>query len=174
MGSDVDFVKVLDFGLVKIRAAEETQTQLTLTGSATGTPAYMAPEVAVGKLNVDGRADLYSLACVSYWLLTGQLVFEGAGAMALIAAHIHTPPVPPSRRTENHVPASLEQIILCCLEKDPPRRPRTAGDLIALLDACADVEPWTQGDAERWWRAHMPQAERNRAAAAPGAEVGIS
>lgn len=169
MGSDDDFVKVLDFGLVKIQAAEETQTQLTLPGTATGTPAYMPPEIGMGKLNVDGRADLYSLACVAYWLLTGQLVFEGANTMAVILAHIHTPPVPPSRRTENPVPASLEQVVLHCLEKDPANRPRTAADVIALLDAATDVEPWTQEHAARWWRANMPSPDRARAAAPPGA-----
>jgi len=166
LGSDDDFVKVLDFGLVKVRAAEETQTQLTLTGTTTGTPAYMAPEVAMGKLDVDGRADLYSLACVGYWLLTGRVVFEGAGAMAVVVSHIQTPPVPPSHRTQNPVPASLEQIVLRCLEKDPARRPETAEELIALLDACADVEPWTQEHARRWWREQMPSPARNLAAAA--------
>jgi tRNA A-37 threonylcarbamoyl transferase component Bud32 len=150
VGSDDDFVKVLDFGLVKIRAGEETQTQLTRAG-LTGTPAYMAPEIAMNSAEVDGRADLYSLGCVGYWLLTGCLVFEGASTMAMVLAHVQTPPPPPSQRTEVEVPASLERVILKCLEKDPARRPQTAWELIALLDGCRDVEPWTQERAETWW-----------------------
>jgi serine/threonine-protein kinase len=154
MGTDYDFIKVLDFGLVKIDAAG-TQTNLTGTGVTTGTPAYMAPEVAMGN-PVDSRADLYSLGCVAYWLLTGQLVFQGAGAMALALAHVQAEPAPPSSRTELPVPESLDRVVLACLEKDPPRRPASAAALARLLDACEDVEPWTQDDAERWWQLHLP------------------
>jgi serine/threonine-protein kinase len=163
MGTDYDFVKVLDFGLVKIRAAKETQTRLTRAGVTTGTPAYMAPEVAMGKPDVDGRADLYSAGCVGYWLLTGQLVFDSPTAMAMALAHVQTPPVPPSQRTEIEIPGSLERLILMCLEKDPAKRPESARELILLLDACDGLPPWTQQAAELWWRAHIPQKENEAA-----------
>jgi serine/threonine-protein kinase len=167
MGTDYDFIKVLDFGLVKIRVLEEgpTQTNLTRAGVTTGTPAYMAPEIATGSTNIDGRADLYSLGCVAYWLLTGQLVFEADSAMATVVAHVRTPPVPPSLRTEMPVPRSLEAIVLRCLEKDPAGRPQTARELYDLLAACG-VEPWTRDDAERWWRVHMPSTGTAAVAAA--------
>jgi serine/threonine protein kinase len=74
MGNEYDFAKVLDFGLVKILNGNETQ--MTVEGATTGTPAYMAPELALGNSDLDARADLYGLGCVAYWLTTGSLVFE--------------------------------------------------------------------------------------------------
>jgi serine/threonine-protein kinase len=176
MGTDYDFVKVLDFGLVKVRVSEgeKTLTGLTRDGVTTGTPAYMAPEAALGRADIDGRADLYSLGCVGYWLLTGQLVFEGADGMAIALAHVQTPPVPPSRRTEISVPRSLEDVILRCLEKDPARRFQTARELAAEIDACRGPESWIQEDAERWWRMHMPREAEPREAAAVLAGTGSS
>ena len=78
MGLDYDFVKVLDFGLVKIRTrARAPPTALTtLDHTTTGHPAYMAPECILGNADVDRRADVYALGCVAYYLLTGELVFE--------------------------------------------------------------------------------------------------
>ena len=169
MGTEHDFIKVLDFGLVKHSATEKTQTYLTREGVTTGTPAYMAPEIAMGRPDIDGRADLYSLGCVGYWLLTGQLVFEAETAMAMVMAHVQKQPVPPSRRTEIEVPGSLEGVILRCLEKDPARRPATARQLLDLLAECEEVEPWTHKEAERWWRAHAPQDGVYRAASREGA-----
>ncbi len=164
MGTDYDFVKVLDFGLVKFRTGNlaHEQTSLTSAGVTTGTPAYMAPEVGAGSPLIDGRADLYSLGCVAYWLLTGQLVFEADTALAMVLAHVQTPPVAPSLRTEIHIPAPLESIVLRCLEKDPARRPQTARELYDLLGSCDQVEPWTRDDAERWWHAHMPSVAEVR------------
>ena len=157
LGPEFDFVKVLDFGLVKICEFENTQTCLTRDGVTTGTPAYMAPEVAMGRQDIDGRADLYSLGCVGYWLLTGRLVFEADTAMAMVMAHVQTTPVAPSRRTEIEVPGALERVILQCLEKDPARRPESARRLMDLLAACEGITPWTQSQAEQWWSMHLPQ-----------------
>ncbi len=176
MGTDYDFVKVLDFGLVKVCVSEgeQTLTGLTREGVTTGTPAYMAPEVALGRSDVDGRADLYSLGCVGYWLLTGRLVFEREDAMAVVLAHVQTPPIPPSRRTEIAVPRSLEDVILRCLEKEPARRIQTAHDLVGALDLCRCPEPWTQEEAEHWWRLHMPgEAEVREIGTAHGTVTGV-
>ena len=164
MGTDYDFVKVLDFGLVKIRTGDlaREQTSLTRAGVTTGTPAYMAPEIGMGSSLIDGRADLYSLGCVAYWLLTGQLVFEAETAMAMVLAHVQNPPVPPSLRTEIQIPAPLESIVLRCLEKDPALRPQTARELYDLLGSCDQVDPWTRDDAERWWHVHMPSTTEVR------------
>ena len=106
LGLRHDFVKVLDFGLVKSVTATDTwSTSLaTAAGLTPGTPAYMAPEMALGEA-VDGRADIYALGCVAYYLLTGLLVFEADNALQMIAKHLHDEPVPPSQRTELHVPA---------------------------------------------------------------------
>lgn len=163
LGFNYDFVKVLDFGLVKNDAATElTAAGLTSDGATTGTPAYMAPEMALGSSSVDARADLYALGCVGYWLLTGQLVFEVEGAMAMALAHVQTPPVPPSQRTEVQIPEALEKVILSCLEKKPEDRPQSARELSKQLAGSDAGECWTPERAERWWRTHLPAADTAR------------
>jgi len=157
LGLNYDFVKVLDFGLVKSSASTEGfQSQLTMDGTTTGTPAYMSPEMALGDRSVDSRTDIYSLGCVAYWLLTGELVFEGNAPLAVLVAHIQTPPVPPSQRTELQIPPEFERVILSCLEKDPAKRPQSAQELAQMLAACKLPEPWSPQRAEGWWRMHMP------------------
>src|SRR5260221_3405320 len=90
MGLDYDFVKVLDFGLVKYNGRPgQSQTLLTMDHTTTGTPAYMAPEVILGEADVDRTADVYALGCVAYYLLTGQLVFEGDTPMKMLMQHVH-------------------------------------------------------------------------------------
>lgn len=153
MGLNFDFVKVLDFGLVK---TDHSRTRLTAEGTTAGTPAYMAPELATGAAS-DSRADLYSLGCVGYFLLTGEPVFEVASAISVALAHIQQDPVPPSQRTELPIPGSLERVILSCLAKSPADRPQSAIELARLLSACQDVGIWSQQDAEAWWRVHLPE-----------------
>jgi eukaryotic-like serine/threonine-protein kinase len=106
LGSHLDFARVLDFGLVKTRSPEE-ESITAIDGSATGTPAYMAPEVALGAKSIDGRTDLYSLGCVGYFLLTGKLVFNEPSATAAVVAHAHKAPIPPSQRMTRLVAAIL-------------------------------------------------------------------
>ncbi|MCH8017430.1 MAG: transposase, partial [Acidobacteria bacterium] len=65
----------------------------------------------------DHRVDLYSVGCVAYWMLTGQLVFEGESPMNIVMEHVHAKPIPPSQRTEVEVPGDLEDIVLSCLAK---------------------------------------------------------
>jgi serine/threonine-protein kinase len=149
-----DFVKVLDFGLAKFTDSAEI-SQLTVEGTATGTPGYIAPEVALGESTIDGRADLYALGCVAYFLLTGALVFEDVNAMNMALKHVQAPPVPPSQRTELPIPADLERLILQCLAKTPAGRPETAAALADMLAACA-VDRWSERDAEAWWSRHLP------------------
>ena len=164
LGIQYDFIKVLDFGLVKRDSDISGQaTQLTREGLTTGTPAYLSPEVALGQGEVDARTDLYSLGCVAYWLVTGQLVFEGETPMQIVLDHIRTAPIPPSQRTELEIPSALEQIILSCLEKKPEKRPQTALELAERLAPCEFREPWTQEDAQRWWALNKPEEERAEA-----------
>ncbi len=130
-GRAVDFIKVLDFGLVKHgRVPQEGADKLTageLDGGA-GTPAFMSPEQALGGERLDGRSDIYAIGGVAYWLLTGTLVFKGETPMETIVMHAHREPDPPSRRTELPVPGDLEGIVLQCLAKNPDDRPQTADD----------------------------------------------
>ncbi|UCF18896.1 MAG: serine/threonine protein kinase [Gemmatimonadota bacterium] len=160
MGPDYDVVKVLDFGLVKtMGTVGPPSAELTAEGVATGTPAFMAPEMALGKAEIDGRVDIYGLGCVGYWLLTGERVFKGENAMAKIVAHVHEKPIPPSERAELAIPGSLEQVIMACLEKEPDARPQSAGELDSLLAECAIESAWTATEAREWWQLHQPEAE---------------
>jgi serine/threonine-protein kinase len=157
LGLREDFVKVLDFGLVKSVADLSPEASLaTAEGLTPGTPAYLAPEAALGE-TVDGRADLYALGCVAYYLLTGNLVFESASAMEMIARHLRDQPVPPSKRTELPVPPELERLVLACLAKNPDDRPRSATDLGLALGAIP-VEPWSEEQAMEWWSLHHPMS----------------
>jgi len=136
VGREGDFVKVLDFGLVKSVGGTDGQDSLaSVAGLAIGTPAYMAPEMVSGEAELDGRTDLYSLGCVAYYLLTGELVFAGETALQTALLHVSQPPVPPSQRTGNPVPAELERLVLACLAKDPADRPQSASELNAGLAA---------------------------------------
>lgn len=157
LGRRVDFVKVLDFGLVKALGSPGGP-QLTLQGETRGTPAFMSPEQVRGDSAIDARTDIYSLGCIAYFLLTGSLVFEGASAMAMAVAQVQQQPVPPSFRAEQPIPASLQSVVMACLEKLPANRPQTVAELASLLDECADVPQWTQADANRWWELHRPAA----------------
>ncbi len=156
VGLHDDFVKVLDFGLVKsVGRAASGEFLATAAGVMPGgTPAYMAPEVALGEL-VDGRADLYALGCVGYYLLTGRLVFEAETALAMIAKHIREVPIPPSQRSEIPVDPALDRLIVACLEKNPGDRPKDASELERLL-AAVEIEPWSEEEATRWWTMHQP------------------
>jgi serine/threonine-protein kinase len=134
-GLEKHFVKVLDFGLVKLDRADAVGGSLSRADRITGTPAYLAPELITGQGNVDGRADIYALGCVAYYLLTGRLVFEGDSAIQVAVAHATEAPIPPSQRVERHIPKDLERLVMACLEKDPERRPRTAVALLEMLRA---------------------------------------
>jgi len=155
MGLNVDVVKLLDFGLVK-STLSDAQTRMTMDGMTTGTPAYMAPEIAMGSQDVDGRADIYQLGCVAYWLLTGQLVFDEPTPVAMALAHVQRPLVAPSERSEVPIPAGLERIVMSCLAKEREQRPQTAIDLDNMLARLDDTPLWTPEDAHRWWQVNLP------------------
>jgi len=157
MGLDYDFVKVLDFGLVKFDTQREMEHTLIGGQRATaGTPAFMAPEL-IAEGDVDARADVYSLGCVAYYLLTGQLVFEADTAMKMFLQHLQNTPVPPSQRTELPIPGDLDGIVMACLAKDPSRRPRNAEEVLLLLDTLRGADRWSNGSARGWWQLHLPE-----------------
>jgi serine/threonine-protein kinase len=157
LGPELDFVKVLDFGLVKSHEdGQPGATELTAQGAVAGTPSFMAPEMAAGT-EIDGRADLYALGCVGYWLLTGQPVFEGDTPLSTILQHVQTEPPPPSARTEIEVPEPLERVILSCLEKKPADRPQNAAELADQLAGCSAEGDWGREQAGQWWLLHRPK-----------------
>jgi serine/threonine protein kinase len=162
-GITFDFAKVLDFGLVKLNTpakGDEEAVKLTGDGSASGTPAFMAPEVVLGDKETDHRVDLYALGCVGYWLLTGKLVFQGRSAVEVMFHHAHTLATRPSTKSELAIPVPLEDLIMECLEKDPTRRPSSAKVVSMRLAALSLDPPWTLERAERWWAMHRPADAR--------------
>jgi serine/threonine-protein kinase len=167
-----DFIKVLDFGLVKLASPRggDDGVRLTADGNASGTPAFMAPEVVLGEPATDHRVDIYALGCVAYWLVTAKLVFDGPGAMKVMFDHAHTPPPVPSSRSELPIPPELDALILECLEKDPSKRPASAAALQSRLHGIPLATPWTRERAERWWAVHAPGVS----AARPVADVVLS
>jgi hypothetical protein len=161
---DHDFVKVLDFGLAKCAACEDLGAAvLTAEGTTAGTPGYIAPEVALGELNVDARADIYALGCVAYFLLTGTLVFPESNPMSMALKHVQAKPDPPSTRTELPIPADLEALVLRCLAKRPEDRPASVRAIASALNAMS-FAVWAEEDAAEWWRRHLPRSSSLRAA----------
>lgn len=150
-----DFVKVLDFGLAKFVNNPEL-SRLTMAGTATGTPGYVAPEVALGESSIDGRADIYALGCVAYFLLTGTLVFDDPNPMKIVLKHVKNEPVPPTARTDRPMPEALVRLIMQCLAKAPHDRPASAAALGLMLEDSARGERWTDAEAEAWWSEHLP------------------
>jgi hypothetical protein len=154
MGQYSDWVKVLDFGLVKSQGRELLEPGLTAPHSVTGTPAYLSPESALGEV-VDQRTDIYALGCVAYWMLTGRYVFTGDSAMQIVARHVSSEPVAPSKHSTFDVSPALDQLVLACLKKKPSDRPSTARELCDRLGECEVETAWSREDARRWWETRM-------------------
>jgi plasmid stabilization system protein ParE len=153
-GEEYDFVKVLDFGIVgAVRDAGDASLVHSRENAVQGTPAFIAPEQALG-IALDGRADIYAIGCVAYWLLTGQFVFTAETPMGLLLQHAQTPPAPPSARTELPIPPALDKLVLSCLAKDPAKRPQSARELSVRLGELEGAGAWTQERARDWWGAH--------------------
>ncbi|MEP3482053.1 MAG: HDOD domain-containing protein [Fuerstiella sp.] len=142
-----DRVTVLDFGLV----SQATSSNVEKCGIK-GTPLYMSPECAAGQQQLDGRSDLYSVAALGYFLLTGKTVFDG-NVIELLEHHIHTQPTLASRRTTNRISSDLEKLLLRTLSKDPEERPQSALDMIHELTLCKDLTHWSSEQSKNWWMA---------------------
>ena len=156
-GGEYDFVKVLDFGIAKVKhgAMETGVVELTRDNVVRGTPTYIAPEQALGA-EIDSRADIYSLACVAYFLLTGEPVFAAETPLAMAVHHVQTMPVPPSSKSEVPIPPALDLLIMECLAKDPADRPQSAKELSRRLTAIDGISEWTEERARAWWEMHQP------------------
>jgi serine/threonine protein kinase len=163
-GDVPDFVKVLDFGLVR---QVENDGDLTRSNvdAVVGSPLYLSPEAVVTPDQVDSRADIYGLGGVAYYLLTGVPPFTGQTVVEVCAHHLHSTPTPPSARLP--VPRDLERIVLACLAKKPSERPESAGALAMALAECDDAGRWSDADAERWW-ANAPSLRPSATTNPPG------
>jgi serine/threonine protein kinase len=161
-----DFVKVLDFGLVKSVAGAE-QAHLTNPNAVTGTPLYLSPEAVRKPDEVDARTDVYALGAVGYYLLTGAPVFTGESVMEICLKHVNAPPEPPTVRLGRKVSDHLETLLLRCLAKAPADRPGDAAALQTELETCVVEGTWTAKDASSWWAGReqaAPSAERTTVA----------
>ncbi|HTJ80995.1 MAG TPA: serine/threonine-protein kinase, partial [Polyangiaceae bacterium] len=138
-GGELDFVKVLDFGIVRLE--EDGAEALTQDGHLAGTPTFMAPEVGRGA-EADARSDVYALGAVLYFLLTGRPPFEGRGTAAMLSAHQTEPVMPPSLRMDAPLAKDVEELALRCLAKAPAERPKDAGELAELLGATSLAGAW--------------------------------
>jgi serine/threonine protein kinase len=155
LGPSRDHLKLLDFGLVQEVNPVAPSSKLTAEGTTAGTPAYMAPEMVVGR-DVDQRADIYSLGCVAYWLCTGSMVFQTESGVEQIVEHVKTVPTPPSARTTLVIPPALEVIVMRCLEKVPGDRYESARALSTALHEVPVPAAWDAGRADRWWDEWTP------------------
>jgi hypothetical protein len=154
-----DFVKVLDFGLVKA-VGTPREAGITSPNAVSGTPLYLSPEAIHRPDAIDARSDVYALGAVGYYLLTGTPVFSGTNVLEICMKHAHTPPEPPSARLGKPVSSALEQLLLRCLAKEREQRPANAEALLRELEGCAVADVWTADVAAVWWR------ERSATAAA--------
>ena len=134
-----DVVKVFDFGIAKMRGAgpDVVTGTTTQTGMVVGTPQYVSPEQASGKIGdlIDGRSDLYSLGVVLYQMLTGHLPFTSDTPVGFLIHHLQTAPTPPNGlRPPVHLPDSVSSLLMKALEKDRDQRFQTAEEFIAALN----------------------------------------
>ena len=133
-GLNRDFVKVLDFGLAKLTQNEQKVTHKTRTGSVMGTPYYMSPEQCEGKIEIDHRADIYSLGVLLFEMLTGKVPFGGDGYGEIIVKHVTMPP-PSVRSIVEELPEEVDLILFRALAKDRAQRFQTMAEFQeALLD----------------------------------------
>ena len=134
---------VMDFGIAKAVSAAGTQTvTLTQTGMVVGTPAYVSPEQAAGETQLDGRSDQYSLACVLYEMLSGQRVFTGATAQAILAKRFTEVPKP-IRELRRGVPENVERALFKAMSTDVSGRYNTAAMFAQALSPARDHDSQT-------------------------------
>jgi tRNA A-37 threonylcarbamoyl transferase component Bud32 len=152
-GGVCDVVKVLDFGLVKVRHLRPPDK--VSANAVVGTPHFMAPESVKEPQAVDARSDLYSVGAVAYWLLTGRTLFDSGDVKELLHGQVNATPETPSARRGQAVSADMEAIVMSCLSKQPEARPRSAETLEAALGRCASADTWSPQAAEQWWAAHL-------------------
>jgi eukaryotic-like serine/threonine-protein kinase len=150
-GNIPDFVKVLDFGLVKARNVDG-QAELTGGNATIGTPLYMSPEAVERPNAVDAKTDLYSVGAVGFFLLTGETVFFGGTVGEVMMQQVKSEPERPSARLSEAISSDFEDLLMSCLAKKPAARPASARELESALGRCAHANGWSHDDAENWWR----------------------
>jgi len=175
-GGAPDCVKVLDFGLVReFRRDETTEIVPAKENLVEGTPWFMPPEAVRGDTVGDPRSDLYSLGALGYFLLTGHYIFDAENTVEVHEKQLNAAPIPPSRRTKQLISRNMEELILCCLEKDMNARPQSAEELRARLAATPLAQDWTLELRAEWWQSFeaTPASEAANPGSTPLPSVSI-
>jgi serine/threonine-protein kinase len=165
-GGELDFVKVLDFGLAK--RIDRTSGLAHSDGKVAGSLETLSPEALRGR-DLSPASDLYSLSVVAYFLVSGRHLYDVTSGQEMIQHHLSAEPIPPSRH-QPHVPQDLEAIILRGLSKDPYQRMTDAASLREALLQCEDAGRWAQDQARSWWEDY----EQSKPHMTPGSEVSSS
>jgi eukaryotic-like serine/threonine-protein kinase len=164
IGGVFDVAKLLDFGLVRGGGPQaETMPEEKFVA---GTPGYMAPEQATGRL-IDGRTDIYSLGAASYFLLTGEHPFARKSVIQVMLAQM-TEEIRRPRESRPDLPVDVELVVLRCLSRQPDDRFQDIDTLDTALSACEDAGRWTQAAAREWWLHHKPEPRPSSEAPGPG------
>lgn len=165
-GTVKDFAKVLDFGVVHQQTDVDDPA---MAKKIVGTPAFMAPEQINGQLPLDGRADIYALGCLGFWLLTARYLFPRDESMTMLYDHMMREPEPPSTLAPFPIPQALEDLIMQCLSKKPEDRPASAQEMAKALKAIEldPLEQWDEVQIESWWSAHINRKPSTKTASMP-------
>jgi serine/threonine protein kinase/surface antigen len=134
------YIKILDFGISKIKLGPDSNVRLTKTGQIIGTPLYFSPEQAKGASELDGRTDIYALGVIFFEMVTGRPVFEANNPLELMLMHASQPPPKPSTIVSG-LAEPVEAIIMKCLEKNRDRRYQSAAELLDDLEALDAQKP---------------------------------
>jgi len=152
-GGELDFVKVLDFGLVKDTTSPGSRN-LTKSLRILGTPLYMSPERIRDPSSADPRDDIYAAGAVGFYLLTGMAVFDSTSDIDVATQVLGTPPRRPSEAAAQPIPPELDSVLYRCLAKSRLERPQAIEELISIFDEYLLRDPWLHAAAEAWWDAH--------------------
>lgn len=154
---EVDFVKVLDFGIAKFIADGAPQETLTQTGFICGTPLYLSPEQGLDR-ELTRRTDLYSLGIILYEMVVGDVPFKADTPIGVVMKHIHDP-VPNIRQRLGHtaIPERLEQLIYALLQKDPALRPDSSETVVQVLDSVLYSDEFARYGGESAYRAPIAE-----------------
>ena len=152
-GEEGDVVKVLDFGSVKLQM--ETGPKLTAFGTTLGSPYYMSPEQAMGKLDVDQRTDVFAAAAIAWEMATGKVAFEGQNVAQILMRIVNEDPPPPSSMSPKY-PAAFDDVVLGGLRKDKTQWPGSVGELADRVVKSFGLD----GDHGKWAAASLEEVAR--------------
>lgn len=158
-GGEYDFVKILDFGLVKRVAQAQTRTEtITRSMRLLGTPLYMAPERLRNPADVDARADIYAVGAIAFFALTGRRMFDTNDELAMTSMILNDAVPAVSSVAQQPIPPELDALVAACVQKRREDRPARIVDVLEQLERMAQAARWTQKDAEAAWRAAQGHA----------------